>query len=36
MNHYWQGYQQALTDILTALDEGGEDAARAWIANNRR
>lgn len=29
-----KGYQEALADILAKLDEGGEEAAREWIANN--
>jgi len=28
------GYVEALTDILVKLDDGGEDAARQWIADN--
>jgi uncharacterized membrane-anchored protein len=32
--NYREGYQHALADVLTALEDGGEDAARAWIADN--
>jgi len=28
------GYSSALADILTALEDGGEDAARQWIATH--
>lgn len=31
---YALGYQAALTDLLQALDNGGEEAAREWIENN--
>jgi hypothetical protein len=31
---YQAGYQAALADIARALDEGGEDGARQWIASN--
>lgn len=32
----WQaGYQEALQDLLDALDSGGEEAAREWIKNNK-
>jgi hypothetical protein len=34
--NYREGYQHALADVLTALEDGGEDAARAWIADNYR
>lgn len=30
------GYQQALTDILLVLDEGGMNAVYDWIMNNRK
>lgn len=30
------GYQEALADVLTALDAGGEAAAREWITSNRK
>lgn len=33
-NQYAAGYQDALADVLAALDAGGEDAARVWIADN--
>lgn len=29
-----RGYQEALADLLTKLDEGGEAEARVWIKNN--
>jgi uncharacterized protein YidB (DUF937 family) len=32
---YRAGYQSALADLLEKLDEGGEEAARKWIANNK-
>lgn len=28
------GYNEALAEILTALEDGGEDAVREWISNN--
>ena len=28
------GYLEALGDVLAKLDDGGEDAARQWIADN--
>lgn len=31
-----KGYQEALEDVLAALESGGEEAAREWIANNLR
>ena len=31
---YRDGYQHALADVLTALEDGGEDAVREWISNN--
>lgn len=33
---YGNGYQAALADIATALDQGGEDAVKEWLANNLR
>jgi len=32
--NYRHGYQEALMDILTALEDGGEDAVREWISTN--
>jgi uncharacterized protein YidB (DUF937 family) len=31
---YKAGYSEALADILTALEDGGEDAVREWISQN--
>ena len=28
------GYNEALADVLTALEDGGEDAVREWISSN--
>lgn len=33
---YFNGYQEALKDILDALDREGEAGAREWISNNLR
>jgi hypothetical protein len=33
---YATGYQAALADLIRELNEGGEQAAREWIKNNRR
>lgn len=29
-----EGYDSAIEDLLTALDDGGEDALRAWAAEH--
>lgn len=31
---FGNGYQAALRDIAAALEQGGESAARVWVANN--
>lgn len=31
-----EGYQAAMIDIATKLEEGGEDAVREWVENNLR
>jgi len=31
---YAEGYQDALKDIAAALDAGGEDGVRNWLADN--
>lgn len=32
--NFREGYQHALADVLTALEDGGEEAVREWISNN--
>jgi len=34
LSQYVEGYQEALRDIQTALNDGGEALARTWVDNN--
>jgi hypothetical protein len=36
INWFQNGYQSALADVLAAFGQGGEAAAREWIALNSK